>query len=331
MSHGITELDQILLVGQPAWHGLGIVVEGAPSLEEARKLSGLDWEPVAHPAFYGQHRRDYPGSMIVRSDKPDVELGAVGVGYRVFTNSELFALASAVQERTGAPVETAGSVGRGGKVFLLLRTPSADLSIPARGRADGSMPDRSLAYVALITGHDGSTALRVHGTSVRVVCANTIRASEQDVGHSIAGIEGTAGLEAIRHGDRDFERKLEILKASILSQADTVARLHRVLERSVEVRLSSEQRAEVFYQIWAAIQDGPFDAAAAKQFVTDVDLCDDTAQFGLSGTLYSAAQSLTGWADHRRDGVVRTAGSRLVNQSALKVATMTRVSAMVGA
>lgn len=43
MAHEITATDSVLLTGQPAWHGLGILTEEAPNPLAALKMAGLDW------------------------------------------------------------------------------------------------------------------------------------------------------------------------------------------------------------------------------------------------------------------------------------------------
>ena len=41
MSHEITSTDDLVLTGRPGWHGLGNVVENAPSPNEALKLAQM--------------------------------------------------------------------------------------------------------------------------------------------------------------------------------------------------------------------------------------------------------------------------------------------------
>jgi phage/plasmid-like protein (TIGR03299 family) len=43
MAHEITATDSVLLTGQPAWHGLGILTEDAPNPHAALQMAGLDW------------------------------------------------------------------------------------------------------------------------------------------------------------------------------------------------------------------------------------------------------------------------------------------------
>ena len=49
MGHEITEHDNVVLHQKRAWHGLGIVVEDAPTPREALKIAGLDWKVKQKP------------------------------------------------------------------------------------------------------------------------------------------------------------------------------------------------------------------------------------------------------------------------------------------
>jgi len=46
LAHEITETDNLVLAGKPAWHGLGVVTENAPTPMDAIRLAGLDWRAV---------------------------------------------------------------------------------------------------------------------------------------------------------------------------------------------------------------------------------------------------------------------------------------------
>ena len=49
MAHEIMEHDDLVLVNQSAWHGLGTVVLSAPTPTEALKMAHLDWEVLQDP------------------------------------------------------------------------------------------------------------------------------------------------------------------------------------------------------------------------------------------------------------------------------------------
>ena len=50
MAHNITTRDNLFTVREPAWHGLGTVLEDYPTRAEAQAIAH-PWEPVSQPLF----------------------------------------------------------------------------------------------------------------------------------------------------------------------------------------------------------------------------------------------------------------------------------------
>ena len=46
MSHEMFENDHALYVGEPAWHGLGTVVENAPTTMDAMRMAKMDFSLI---------------------------------------------------------------------------------------------------------------------------------------------------------------------------------------------------------------------------------------------------------------------------------------------
>jgi phage/plasmid-like protein (TIGR03299 family) len=161
---------------QPAWHGLGTVLDYAPNAAEMIRQAHLDWRvsmiPVQTvdgrevPDTYANCRDDIPGAHGV--------LGTVSGQYKVVQNSEAFAFLDSLVAEGGLRYESAGALRGGRRVWVLGRMPEVD---------DIAEGDESLRYVLFATSHDGSAALQAIPTSVRVVCANTLRiATRSNVG-----------------------------------------------------------------------------------------------------------------------------------------------------
>ena len=125
MSHEMYENDSAMYAGQSAWHGLGTVVEDAPSPYEALKLSGLDWE-VEKSGALGALRHDggisYTSEAVatIRKDTNEI-LGIVGPHYEVVQNKELFDVAyelgKNIQEKLQAMREALSMYRETGKMF----------------------------------------------------------------------------------------------------------------------------------------------------------------------------------------------------------------------
>ncbi len=170
MAHLITSTDNVVLHKTGAWHGLGIVVENAPTPDEALQLAGLSWSVQRRPLeFYdaeGELHAVNSHVVNVRSDTHE-QLGVVGADWRAVQNIELADLATQLNQDGIVRVESAGSLSGGRKVWFLLKGESL--------RVLGRDNDIVEPYILLANGHDGSLALTAQATSVRVVCNNTLR------------------------------------------------------------------------------------------------------------------------------------------------------------
>jgi len=154
---------------EPAWHGLGTVIDEAVSTSEMLDLAHLSgWnvrlETVDLP---GRSHRDYFAT--VRTNPFDGQadvLGVVGERYKVLQNEELFQFGDALLD--GGRWETAGSIKNGTVVFgSLALNRQTDLDPSGRG-------DKVNNYLLVHTSHDGSLAIQASVTPVRVVCQNTL-------------------------------------------------------------------------------------------------------------------------------------------------------------
>src|SRR5262245_43101901 len=102
---------------------------------------------------------------VVRYDCQTV-LGVVSDKYCPVQNKQAFGFLDAVVADGGLRYHTAGALGQGEKIFLLAKLPGH-----IRVKATDDLVDK---YLLLSNAHDGSAALRVLFTPVRVVCQNTL-------------------------------------------------------------------------------------------------------------------------------------------------------------
>jgi phage/plasmid-like protein (TIGR03299 family) len=163
MSHGILQNDFMFSAnGVRPWHGLGAVVDGAPTSEDAIRIAKLDWLVEKVPLYArGDLVPGYFATM--RSGSSDF-LGIVGSQYKIIQNVDAFAFVDEIMGQPGNPCvyETAGSLFGNRRVFLLVKLPERKV-----------LGDSYVDYLAVVNSHDGSLALSVFFTSVRVVCNNT--------------------------------------------------------------------------------------------------------------------------------------------------------------
>ena len=78
---------------QTAWHGLGQIVDGAMTAQQAIKLAHLDYEVVKVPnfAYYNGEFLDTPSSFsTLRTDTGQILGDRIGKNYTIVQNSEAF-------------------------------------------------------------------------------------------------------------------------------------------------------------------------------------------------------------------------------------------------
>lgn len=144
------------------WHGLGVRVENALNSAEALKASGLDWN-VIQKTIMTEDSVPIPGYKANIRDTDNKVLGVVSDRYRVVQNSEAFAFTDALLSE-GVKYETAGSLQDGKKIWLLAKLPDKYI-------IEGEQIE---PYLVFSSSHDGSGAIKVAMTPVRVVCQNTL-------------------------------------------------------------------------------------------------------------------------------------------------------------
>ena len=155
-------VETMFYTREEPWHGLGTRVEEAPTSEKALWLAGLDWQ-VSQEAIYTAQGKLVEGYKAnVRSTDHQV-LGVVTDRYKIVQNQEAFAFTDELLGE-GVRYETAGSLQGGRKVWLLARLPREFII----------SGERISPYLVFSNTHDGSGAVRVAVTPVRVVCNNTL-------------------------------------------------------------------------------------------------------------------------------------------------------------
>lgn len=143
------------------WHGLGTPVQESPTSADALRLAGLDWHVEAKP-IYTNDGIKIPGYVANTRDSDNSVLGVVTEKYKIVQNEDAFAFTDSL---IGGDVryETAGSLRNGKSTFLLAKLPDKKI-----------LDDDFGQYLCFTNTHDGSGAVKVMMTPVRVVCNNTL-------------------------------------------------------------------------------------------------------------------------------------------------------------
>lgn len=155
-------VESMFYVRETPWHGLGTKVMEAPDSEGALIAAGLNWNVIQEPIFTGKNEpiRGYKANI---RDSDRRVLGVVTDRYKVIQNHEAFAFTDELLGQ-GVRYETAGSLQDGKKVWLLAHMPHEYII----------SGERISPYLLFFNTHDGSGAIKVALTPIRVVCNNTL-------------------------------------------------------------------------------------------------------------------------------------------------------------
>lgn len=187
---------------QKPWHGLGVQVEGALSSEEALIRAGLNWNVVQRSITTdtGIQIEGYKANI---RDSDDKVLGVVTDRYKIVQNRDAFNFTDDLLGK-GVRYETAGSLQEGRRVWLLAKLPSTYIMAG----------DRISPYLVFSNSHDGTGAIKVAMTPIRVVCQNTL-----NLALSTADRIWTANHTG------DIELKLENAKETLIRAEDYMDKL----------------------------------------------------------------------------------------------------------
>jgi phage/plasmid-like protein (TIGR03299 family) len=241
MAHELLEHDNVVLYKNAAWHGLGTIVQDAPTPAEALKLARLDWDVLQAPLWAscpdGGSIEVDSHVLNFRSDTED-QLGIVTDGYRPIQNSELaefcFALAEQGDE---VKCETAGSIRNGKKVWFLLKGESFSV----RGK------DEVQPFILVSNGHDGGTALRCTPTTIRVVCSNTLHmVIPQTEGSSRAPVQA----KFVAHHTQTILDRVEEAKAALQLYGRTLEQNRELIDHLAAKDVNREQVQAFFLECY---------------------------------------------------------------------------------
>jgi len=156
-------IESMFQVGRRSpWNKLGTTVTEAVSSAEAIHLAGLDWK-VEPQSVYTENGIKVEGYSANVRNTDGRALGIVGSRYQIVQNEEAFNFTDDLIGE-GVKYETAGSFKNGKSIWLLAKMPQ---------RYD-ILGDEVTPYIVFINSHDGSGAVRVAMTPIRVICNNML-------------------------------------------------------------------------------------------------------------------------------------------------------------
>jgi phage/plasmid-like protein (TIGR03299 family) len=220
--------------GQLPWHGLGTAL-GEDDLydwQSASAKAGLDWEAELVPLVTADTGARVEHRAVRRKSDGRV-LGVVGPRYAVLQNQDAFQWFEPFLEAKEAALHTAGSLRHGSRIWVLAKL-NRDPLVIAQG-------DEVEKYLLLSHSHDGSLAVRVGFSPVRVVCANTLAMAHGAEASKLLRVKHTRDVhdnlanirEVINLANAEFQATSEqyrLLARRSINQADLQRYVQKVLK-----------------------------------------------------------------------------------------------------
>lgn len=224
-------IETMFYVRETPWHGLGTKVMEAPTSKEALQLSGLNWK-VNQELVYTESGNVIQGFKANIRDSDDAVLGVVTDRYKVIQNEEAFAFTDELLGE-GVRYETAGSLQGGRRVWLLARLPQEYII----------SGERISPYLVFSNTHDGSGAIRVAVTPIRVVCNNTLNLALN-----------TASRSWSMNHTGDVKGKMEEAKQTLFHAYGYMEELGREFEK-LRAQKISDRKVEEYIQELLPLED----------------------------------------------------------------------------
>lgn len=203
------------------WHGLGTMVEKAPTSEAALELARLDWQ-VVQKKLVTDGGIEVPGFKANLRETDNQVLGVVSDRYKVVQNADAFSFTDALLGE-GVTYETAGSLQNGRRTWILAK-------LPTRYIISG---EEITPYLVFMNSHDGSGSIKAAMTPIRVVCQNTLNLA----------LSTAKRCWSTNHVG-DIKGKLEDARYTLLYADQYMAELGRTIDQMNQQKLSDRQVME---------------------------------------------------------------------------------------
>ena len=269
-------VETLFVVREPAWHGIGRVIEKEPTSEEAIVAAGLDWNVIQEP-IYKENGVNIPGYVANIRDSDGSVLGVVTKKYSIVQNKEAFAFTDSLIDE-GMVYASAGALRGGRTVWMLGKMPETMI-----------LDDKLEPYVCFTNTHDGTGAIRVCMTPIRVVCQNTL---------NLALSTAKRSWSAVHRGS--MESKLVEAKLTLGLINDYTDALKIEAERLAAIKITDETVEGMLDNIYHPSNDDSEVRRRRidmlKQTVFGCLMAEDIKQY--RGTAYSVIMAATDFADH---------------------------------
>ncbi len=238
-------VESMMSVKTRPWHGLGTIIEEAPTAEQAIVAAGLDWEVEKKTMFYESSDSNLlasPDRFAVVRKTDNAYLGDAGTSWQPLQNREAFSFFDPFVLSNEASYETAGSLENGRTIWVLAKINRDPIEV-----IKGDVVNK---YVLLVNKHKAGFSVQSTLTPIRVVCNNTLTGALNNAewivkaNHSAKMQEKLQDIQGIiASADSSFNQAAEAYK-TFAKKKITSQIIDQVLSETFEWSIATDSERE---------------------------------------------------------------------------------------
>ncbi len=217
MAHNLFQ-NRMAFVDEVPWHGLGTRVPSTVGSTEMIEAANLAWRVEKVPApgarLLDSEKKLYDRYLVQRdpvgTEEETVAFAIVGQAYEPVQNADAFRFFEPFVDAKWAEFHTAGALGNGERVWVLAKL-NSQICI-----GEDDVIDR---FILLSNTHDGTSAVTVRFTPIRVVCQNTLNLAQKE---GKAAISFRHSRNVLDHIAKAQVSELKFLIDKVFSEAETL-------------------------------------------------------------------------------------------------------------
>lgn len=249
---------------------------------DALQATGLDWSVEKRPVYLGSGQVIPKKWATVRSSD-GAPLGVVGDRYQVLDHTDALSLFDPFVG-AGLRYANAGTFRGGALVYVQAEMPGGAVSVAG---------DEHRRYLTLVASHDGTRAMSIFLTAVRIVCTNTLMAALRE------GRNG--GAFTFRHTASSADR-LAIAGRALAAADAEFTRFGALAERLRLAPFSRQDAIDLVEYLAPTKSDGGEASTRTRNVRAQIiDLTETGIGLGAHrGTAWAAVNAVTQYVDHER-------------------------------
>jgi phage/plasmid-like protein (TIGR03299 family) len=288
------EVETMAYAGATPWHGLGTALadEDLYDWEKACTKAGLNWDVELVPLVTADTQAKVDHRAVRRKTDGRI-LGTVGARYCPLQNKDAFAWFQPFLAAKEASLNTGGSIRQGSRIWVLAKLNRSPIVVAAGDEVE--------KFILLSHSHDGSLAVRVGFTPIRVVCANTL---------AMAHGADASKLIRLKHTKELHENLANIRQIMDAADAEFTASAEKYM--LLARKSISQADLEKYVRLVFKVEDDKDASTRLKNLMQEVTRLFEAGRGNdlpsIRGTLWAGYNAVSEWLSYNRG---RNADNRL--------------------